>query len=187
MKVTDRRYLKTENIIRKSLVSLLGEKNFSAIEIGDLTQMADINRSTFYLHYRSLDDVLSALEDEFVTGFSSLPSFQSNFSFSEDFCVFLVDWVYENRKLSKSVLEPFTVRFKEKLDNVVAVSLGVALPVDGKRLCDDKIFRFVSLTEAFFSILRLWSKDNFHYEKTKIVFLLGALSRSEFYNDFIKR
>jgi AcrR family transcriptional regulator len=187
MKINDRRYRKTEATIRNSLVSLLGEKDFSTIHIEDLTQMADINRSTFYLHYRSIDDVLGALEDEFVTGFSGLPSFHGSFSFSEAFCISLVDWVYGNRKLAKSVLEPFTARFKAKLDNVVLVSFKLVLPSDGKHLSDDRAIRLVSLTDAFFSILRLWSIDNFHYEKTKIVFLLNALSQSAIYSDFIKR
>lgn len=187
MKVTDRRYIKTEAVIRKCLISLLNEKDFSAVQIRDLIQLADINRSTFYLHYRSLDDILGALEDEFVTGFSSIPSFHGSFSFTTDFFNSLVEWAYANRKLTKSVLTPFTSRFKEKLDNAVLASFSVSLPLGGKHFCDDKSIRLVSLTDGIFLILRSWSNDNFHYEKSKIVSLLKSFSEADVYKDFINR
>jgi hypothetical protein len=130
---------------------------------------------------------LGALEDEFVTGLSGLSSLHGSFCFSGEFCNSLVDWVFDHRKLAKSVLGPFTVRFKEKLDNVVLISFKVNLPAAGKHFSDDTGIRLISLIDAFFSILRLWSIDNFHYEKTKIVFLLTDLSQNPIYNDFIKR
>jgi AcrR family transcriptional regulator len=66
----DRRVRKTQDRIRKTLISLLLEKDLSDITISELAGAADINRGTFYLHYRDIQDVFSQIEDELVGEFS---------------------------------------------------------------------------------------------------------------------
>ena len=61
MRTKDRRFIKTEAIIQKSMISLLNERNAEELQIEDLVMEADINKSTFYLHYQSLDLLVSAL------------------------------------------------------------------------------------------------------------------------------
>ena len=68
MRTKDRRFIKTEAIIQKSMISLLNERNAEELQIEDLVMEADINKSTFYLHYQSLDLLVSALEDELLSG-----------------------------------------------------------------------------------------------------------------------
>ena len=45
----DRRVRKTKKSLRDSLFVLLQEKNISQITVTELTRLADVNRSTFYL------------------------------------------------------------------------------------------------------------------------------------------
>ncbi|MDR2745829.1 MAG: TetR/AcrR family transcriptional regulator [Treponema sp.] len=66
----DRRVRKTQDRIRKTLITLLLEKDLKDITISELAGMADINRGTFYLHYRDIQDVFSQIEDELVAEFS---------------------------------------------------------------------------------------------------------------------
>lgn len=40
------------------MLSLVVEKNYEAITIQDITERADLNRATFYLHYGSKDELL---------------------------------------------------------------------------------------------------------------------------------
>ena len=40
------------------------EKGFEAITVSDLTKKADINRGTFYLHYKDKYDLLEQSEEE---------------------------------------------------------------------------------------------------------------------------
>lgn len=68
MKTQDRRYLRTQIAIFKALSSLLLEKDFTDITINDISQAADINRSTFYLHFEDK----YALLDAYI--WQSLPS-----------------------------------------------------------------------------------------------------------------
>ena len=60
----DRRVVKTRKEIRKALLSLMEEKDFEVITILDITERANINRGTFYLHYIDKYDLLEKYEQE---------------------------------------------------------------------------------------------------------------------------
>ncbi|MFC3931465.1 TetR/AcrR family transcriptional regulator [Streptococcus dentapri] len=61
----DRRFKRTQKAIYASFVTLFLERDFSEITINEISQLADINRSTFYLHfedkYALLNDYLLSL------------------------------------------------------------------------------------------------------------------------------
>jgi AcrR family transcriptional regulator len=66
----DRRVRRTLERIKRALISLLMKKDLEDITISELTELADINRGTFYLHYRDTSEVFSRIEDEVVEEFS---------------------------------------------------------------------------------------------------------------------
>ena len=47
----DRRVRRTQKLLKDSLVTLMQEKEFKNISVKDITDRADLNRGTFYLHY----------------------------------------------------------------------------------------------------------------------------------------
>ena len=65
-KKLDRRQIRTKGRIRDAFTSLIMEKNIEKITIKELAQRADIDRKTFYLHYKSIFDVLTEIQDEFL-------------------------------------------------------------------------------------------------------------------------
>lgn len=52
----------TKKVIRDAFLSLLREKNVKQITVTELCRLADINRATFYKHYRDAFDLLEQLE-----------------------------------------------------------------------------------------------------------------------------
>ena len=50
----DRRIQKTKHNLKTALVKLLETKKLEQITIVELTQKADVNRKTFYLHYTEI-------------------------------------------------------------------------------------------------------------------------------------
>ena len=66
----DRRIRKTKQVLRQSFASLLAEKPLEDITVKELTERADINRGTFYCHYKDIYDLKDQIErelfDEFV-------------------------------------------------------------------------------------------------------------------------
>lgn len=56
----DRRVQRTRQALFAALMELLGEKNYTAITISDITEQANVGRATFYLHYKDKDDLLAS-------------------------------------------------------------------------------------------------------------------------------
>jgi AcrR family transcriptional regulator len=76
-KKEDRRVSRTRRLLREALFALILEKGFDAVTIEEITQRADLGRTTFYLHYRDKEDLLmesiGELVDDLVTQMSHLP------------------------------------------------------------------------------------------------------------------
>ena len=62
----DRRVRKTKSQLRQALTTLLLKKSFSEITVREISELADVNRGTFYTHYRDTTDLLHQLESSFL-------------------------------------------------------------------------------------------------------------------------
>ena len=62
----DRRVVRTKQQIRRALIELLAEKGESSIAVRELAQRANINRGTFYIHYKDIHDLVSQLMEEAI-------------------------------------------------------------------------------------------------------------------------
>lgn len=54
----DRRRERTRRALREALIALIAERGYDGISVSDIADRADINRATFYLHYKDKDDLL---------------------------------------------------------------------------------------------------------------------------------
>lgn len=68
----DRRIRKTKAQIRHALTQLLMKKDLRDISVKELTDLADINRGTFYLHYRDIYDLFEQTENDILESFTSI-------------------------------------------------------------------------------------------------------------------
>ena len=62
----DLRFIKNENLIQKTFREMIAETEYSRITIKELTERAQINRKTFYLHYPYKEALYDALMDELI-------------------------------------------------------------------------------------------------------------------------
>ncbi len=65
----DRRVIKTKRAIRKAFIELLTEKHINDITIKDISEVADINRKTFYNYYAGIHELLEEIENDMVEKF----------------------------------------------------------------------------------------------------------------------
>lgn len=56
----------TQKAIKKALLELLEEKPFSKITVHDITDRIEVNRQTFYYHYRDIFDLLGSIFDDII-------------------------------------------------------------------------------------------------------------------------
>jgi len=67
MRKPARRGRRTRRMLADALVALILEKGYDAVTIEDITERADLGRTTFYLHYKDKDDLLLERIDEIAS------------------------------------------------------------------------------------------------------------------------
>ena len=68
----DRRIRKTKKAMADALAQLLLQKPLSSISVREISELADINRGTFYLHYRDVYDLAETLQNEIFEKFQEV-------------------------------------------------------------------------------------------------------------------
>ncbi len=75
MNKSESKYFNTAKKMDKALISLLEEKSFEYITVSEICKKADVNRSTFYLHYENTVDLLNEtarfMLDDFIAYFNA--------------------------------------------------------------------------------------------------------------------
>ena len=61
---TDRRTQYTINIVKEAFLELINDHPYSQITVTQVCRQAEITRSTFYLHFNNLTDVLNVVLDD---------------------------------------------------------------------------------------------------------------------------
>ncbi len=69
---SDKRVIRTKKAIKNALFQIMNNKDISEISISELTACANINRRTFYTHYRNITDILDEIETDLVAALTQL-------------------------------------------------------------------------------------------------------------------
>lgn len=65
----DRRIRRTRQVIRDAFIALVGRKGFEAVTVQEITEAADVHRSTFYFHFEDKYDLLEQCNQEMFRAF----------------------------------------------------------------------------------------------------------------------
>lgn len=90
----DRRVRKTRAKLRQCLGQLLVKKKIQDISVKEIAELADINRGTFYLHYRDVYDLLGKIEAETFQQFTEIISRHEPAQVKEDPEPLLIEILY---------------------------------------------------------------------------------------------
>ncbi|MFD0716128.1 TetR/AcrR family transcriptional regulator [Paenibacillus sp. GCM10027626] len=60
----DRRQLRTKQLLQQALLALIETKGLDSITVTDVANHANVNRGTFYLHYKDVADLLEQMQEE---------------------------------------------------------------------------------------------------------------------------
>ncbi len=62
--MANRRAVKTKKEIKAAFVELLSEKKIEKITVAEITELADISRATFYLHFEDVYKLYESVEED---------------------------------------------------------------------------------------------------------------------------
>lgn len=65
----DIRVKRTKKLLRKGIAELAKNKSVNKITVKELTELVEINRGTFYLHYKDVYDLVDSIETELCEEF----------------------------------------------------------------------------------------------------------------------
>lgn len=73
---SDRRVRRTRQALQDALISLILEKGYDGVTIEEITERADLGRTTFYLHFRDKEELLiqavNSIAEDFIEKHAAL-------------------------------------------------------------------------------------------------------------------
>ena len=112
MKKSDSKYFYTARLMNHALLSLLEKKDLEFITVTEITKKAGVNRSTFYLHYENiyelLEETIENLNKQFKNSFEiknplAITSKRDAFLITEERLRPYLNFVKENKRVLKLI------------------------------------------------------------------------------------
>lgn len=137
----DRRVRRTKKLLKESLTILLMRKKLNDITVKEIVDLADVNRGTFYLHYRDIYDMLSKIENEMMDEMKDISKRFLDASFIASPMPYISEmfqYVADNQGFCKMLLGPYgNMAFLEKLKKLVEEKCFYSL----MQACPEKEFQ----------------------------------------------
>lgn len=157
----DRRVRRTQKLLKESLMELMSEKAFKDITIKDITERADLNRGTFYLHYADTYELLVATENGVLDDFQDMITGSSEVRPGKNLMPILlpiVHYIVENKEICQKLFEnnassQFLGKFKTLVRKNGAALIERLFPAC-RSSDSDYFYEFV--TYGLIGILKKW-------------------------------
>lgn len=174
----NRRVSMTKNLLKESLLELLKEKSLQKITIKEICENADVNRSTFYLHYADQFALCNEIENDSVEKINDcLVKVSKKENRTQGLSEFLY-YMKTNSELFKILFRPdfnnsFRVRFTEIAVKMLAeYDYHDNIPDSEK----DYIFRFLFM--GTLGMLEKWIENDFDKSPDELAEFIMALMPS---------
>jgi AcrR family transcriptional regulator len=162
---------KTKQLIQTSFIQILENKSFESITVGDITKTAQINRGTFYLHYKDKFDLLDQIEqqlfedlgnhiDELQSRYSSTHTFEKG---QEQLAATLFSSIKMHSPILKIFLSDhgrtgFHLRFRDAFSEKVRFNLEKNESFNANLKVPMKYF-LSFITSAFLGLIEQWVQN----------------------------
>lgn len=128
IKAEYRSSIRSKVMIREALLGLMLEKPFEKITITDIVRKADINRGTFYAHFKNTNEVLNSISVSIVSEIGSNLSEMDRLQLLTDPTPFLKcisSFLAKDREFYQKLLS--TDKFSDVLENARYTAIGLVL------------------------------------------------------------
>ena len=179
----DARIIKTKESLREALCGLLTEKPDGKIKVEELLEKSGISRSTFYAHYKTVDDLVASISDDiFRHVFSHSLKSEKTHDFSHtsifdtsNLITHVLYHLQEEKELIRAVLlSKYAPIFSEKLREEfrpIASSFSSLHPHENIPLS----LEIEKTTEDFLLTLNYWISQDFSQSPQEIGTIYFAL------------
>lgn len=178
MNKSESKYFNTALLMDEALLLLLENKEYELITVKEICEKAGVNRSTFYLHYENIDDLLyetiELINKRFKLAFNNEVIEPNNLNTDD---LFLIDdnhiipylkFIKENKKIYKLINNnPFVFRKQETFESMYNDLFRVILDKYGVP-DDEKEYVFSFFGFGLSAIIQKWIEKDCEDEIQKI-------------------
>lgn len=183
----DSKYFNTASYMDEALLVLLEKKDYEFIKVKEICQIAGVNRSTFYLHYEKMDDLLEETVNYVSNKFNSkLKNIDADAEItkkiltSDKYLRPYLSFVKENKKIYRLMHDkPYLFNIDKITNRLYKDIFDIAL-ANFKVKEEEKKYIFSFYTEGVIGIIKRWLEDDCNDE---IDLIIGIIERNTFVNE----
>ena len=182
MKKNESKYFFTAQLMNQALLSLLEKKDIEFITITEITKKAGVNRSTFYLHYDNiyelLEETIENLNKEFIGSFSLQAPFEikskdNAFLITVDFLIPYLNFCKKHKRVLKLVYQkPQLFQNKKAYQNMYDMILYPAISQFIKEE-NQKVYMLEFFTQGVVGIIHKWIELDCTTEMEELVKIIN--------------
>lgn len=141
MRATYRNAIRSKQLIREAMITLLNKKSLTEITVSDIVKTANINRGTFYNHYGNPIEVLEEIKEELMQKLTNALKLSKEKNDVDTFLNTIIEHFRKNEKEYRKIIDaiPMSVidKMKQELINEIETlkpdidNLSLSLIVNG--------------------------------------------------------
>lgn len=154
----------TRMLLKQAYIRLMHERQPAKITVKDICEGAEVNRSTFYLHYTQPNDILIELEDEAIRQVSdslrSIGGSTEAHANARQYLLTFLRYIQKNDELFRTLLvENSDPHFRRKLFDfaMAMVANTFDIPMEAERR--NSVYRFI--ISGSIDILTEWIRSDY--------------------------
>ncbi|GAA0777032.1 TetR-like C-terminal domain-containing protein [Clostridium subterminale] len=173
----NRRILYTKKIIKESLIDLLQHKEIHEVTVTDICKKSDINRGTFYTHYKDTYDLLKSLEDELFNQILEYIEETPVEDYKDVLLLKALELIQENKELCKIL---FSKQMKNDIiDRIIYVASKSKIDklVSSSKVNDMFLDYFIKYSVGgVISVVQAWLENNLNESPKEIVNIINNIT-----------
>ena len=183
----DRRVRKTKKALREGLAELLMEKkSIQHITVRELTEKADVHRSTFYANYKDIYDLYEQMEDSMLQEIRNILFAEYNFDTIAFFSI-LFRYIADNKKVCRLVFgQNVSSSFFKRILGLLKVSCMNCWRKEFSLTATDEALEPYAhfLLSGSLGLVGEWVASDFDRPEAELMMILADIDDN--FRDFIK-
>lgn len=175
----NRRVIYTKKVIKESLIELLQNNEIHEITVTNICKKADINRGTFYAHYKDAFDLLQSMEDELFNQVLEYLNETPIEEYTDSLLVKVLELIAKNKNLckilfckqidSKIIDKILYIASKANIEQVVSMSNNI------NEFNFDYLIRYS--VGGILAIIQVWLENDVIESPSEIVKIINDINK----------
>ena len=160
MNKSESKYFNTALRMNEALLALLEQKDLEYITVKELCRQAGVNRSTFYLHYNDIFDLLAAVEQELFDEIYAAVHIHPVSSFEQEGLAFIEEVfsiLYDNQEICAALVGPHgDMAFLHRIERMMEENVLQKLREDFPERRSSIDYGFAFCTTGAVGLIKHW-------------------------------